>query len=187
MVGIIEDVSTVVGNGFTQAGESIMLLEAQQNLKNSGLGGSEYLKQIHGLITGDAPYLDIEAEKRLQACIIAAIRGRIVNAAHDTAEGGLAVALAEMAINSRGTLGAHLDLKCDLSAGVLFGEVQSRIVVSVPDKNISELEALAASHNINITRIGTVVENVFSIQGCLDTTVSELRSIYETALPNLLQ
>ena len=70
---------------------------------------------------------------------------------------------------------------------MLFGEVQSRIVVSVSDKNIGELEALAASHNINTTRIGTVVENVFSIQGCLDTTVSELRRVYETALPNLLQ
>lgn len=187
MVGIIEDVSTVVGNGFTQAGDAIMLLEAQENLKNSGLGGSEYLKQIHEMITGDAPYLDIEAEKRLQACIIAAIRGRLVNATHDTAEGGLAITLAEMAINSHGTLGAHLDLKRDVSAGVLFGEVQSRIVVSLSDKNIGELQNLAASHNIRTTHIGTVVENVFSIKGCLDTTVNELRRVYETTLPNLLQ
>ncbi|MFY8000893.1 MAG: phosphoribosylformylglycinamidine synthase subunit PurL [Candidatus Kapaibacteriota bacterium] len=186
MVGVIEDVSTVVGNGFKQAGDVIMLLEAQEHLKNSGLGGSEYLKQIHGLITGDAPHLDIEAEKRLQACIIAAIRGRVVRSAHDTAEGGLAVALAEKAINSHGTLGAAIDLKRDLSAGVLFGEVQSRIVVSLPEKQVPALEALAAHHRIGLVRIGRVVAETFAIAGCIETTVPELRKVYEMALPKLL-
>lgn len=187
MVGLIEDVSTVVGNGFTKAGDVIVLLEAQEYLKNSGLGGSEYLKQIHGLITGDAPYLDIEAEKRLQACIIAAIRRGVVNSAHDTAEGGLVIALAEKAINSNGELGAEIDLKRDLSAAILFGEVQSRIIVSLPDKNIAELQALAAAHNITATIIGTVVEKKFTVAHSLETSVDELRRVYETALPRLLE
>lgn len=190
MVGLIDDVSTVVGNGFTHAGDEIFLLEAQKELKNSGLGGSEYLKQIHGLLTGDAPYLDIQAEKRLQACIIEAVRSRLVHAAHDTAEGGLAIALAEMAINSLSALGtnlgANVDLKRDVSAGVLFGEVQSRILVALPKENITSLEALASKHDIRISRIGTVVERMFIIQQCVETTVEQLRHVYETALPHLL-
>ncbi|MCU0424613.1 MAG: phosphoribosylformylglycinamidine synthase subunit PurL [Candidatus Kapabacteria bacterium] len=187
MVGLIDDVTTVVGNGFTTNGDAIFLLEAQMELKNSGLGGSEYLKQIHGLMTGDAPYLDIQAEKRLQACITEAVRSRLVHAAHDTAEGGLAIALAEMAINSHGNLGAKIDLKRDLSAGVLFGEVQSRIIVALPESNGAALGELAAKHGIHVNRIGTTVEGIFSIADCVETSVPELRRVYETALPNLVQ
>jgi phosphoribosylformylglycinamidine synthase len=109
-----------------------------------------------------------------------------VRSAHDTAEGGLAVALAEKAINSHGTLGAAIDLKRDLSAGVLFGEVQSRIVVSLPEKQVPALEALAAHHRIGLVRIGTVVAETFAIAGCIETTVPELRKVYEMALPKLL-
>lgn len=186
MVGLIEDVSTVVSNGFKQEGDAIFLLEAQEHLKNSGLGGSEYLKQIHGLSTGDAPHLDIEAEKRLQACIIQAVRARLVHSAHDTAEGGLAIALAEKAINSHGALGAAIDLKKNVSAAVLFGETQSRILVSLPEEHISALEALTAKHSIGLSRIGTVVQEKFTIVGCIETSIGELRTVYEEALPKLL-
>lgn len=192
MVGLIDDVSTVVGNGFHAAGDLIFLLEGQKHLVNSGLGASEYTKQVFGEITGDAPHLDIEAERRIQACIIAAIRARVVKSAHDTSEGGLAIALAEKAINASRdgiptSLGAQIQLPQAVSAGVLFGEVQSRIIVSLPPANVSKLQEICASHDIQCTRIGTVQENVFEIKGVLSTSTKQLRDVYEGALPNIMQ
>jgi phosphoribosylformylglycinamidine synthase subunit PurL len=186
MIGILDDVSVATGNGFTHEGDAIVLLEGVEVPKNSGLGGSEYLKQIHGLITGDAPYLDIQAEKRLQTCIIAAIRHRLVHSAHDTAEGGLAIALAEKAINSRENLGATITIMRPLSPGMLFGESQSRIVVSLATNNMQELHALADTYGITATRIGIVTRGTFTIDGALSTTVDDLRYAYESALPTLM-
>jgi phosphoribosylformylglycinamidine synthase subunit PurL len=186
MVGVLDDVSTATGNGFTHAGDVIMLLEGVEVPRNSGLGGSEYLKQIHGLITGDAPYIDIEAEKRLQALIITAIRRRLVHSAHDTAEGGLAIALAEKAINSIDNLGANVNLDRPISPAVLFGETQSRIIVSLPMEHAAALEILAAEHRVFFTCIGTVQQEIFAIEGVLSTTVQELRTVYESSLPSLM-
>jgi phosphoribosylformylglycinamidine synthase len=190
MVGLIDDLSTVVGCGFRAEGDCVVLIEAQEHLRNSGLGGSEYIKQIHGLITGDAPYLDIEAEKRLQKFIVQAIRRRLVRSAHDASEGGLAIALAEKAIHSRGesgfALGARIDLQRPLSAAALFGEIQSRIVVSAQPEALSSLEDLANDHALRTTRIGVVERDIFSLNDVLLTNVQELRRIYESALPALL-
>jgi phosphoribosylformylglycinamidine synthase len=191
MIGLIDDVSTVVGNGFRAAGDAIMLMEAQEHLVNSGLGASEYVKQVFGEIVGDAPHLDILAEQRLQKCIVAAIRARLVRSAHDSAEGGLVVCLAEKAINahvggSPANLGAAIDLQQHLSAGVLFGEVQSRIVVSLEQTNSAKLQELCASHGIRLTQIGMVQEGVFSIKDFISTSVEQLRNVYEGALPKIM-
>ncbi|MCS6807257.1 MAG: phosphoribosylformylglycinamidine synthase subunit PurL [Bacteroidota bacterium] len=187
MVGLIDDVSTVTGNGFTNAGDAVVLLFIQNDLPNLGLGGSEYVKQIHGYITGDAPFLDIEAEKRLQALVITAIRQRLVHAVHDISEGGLAVALAEMAINSYGNLGVTIDMQSTPTVPMMFGEIQSRILVALPHTNIPMLERLSAAYEVSVQHIGTVVEDVFKIVGYMETSIYRLRSVYESALPALLQ
>ena len=192
MVGLIDDVRAVVGNGFRAAGDAVLLLEGQEHLTNSGLGASEYTKQIFGDITGDAPHLDILAEQRLQKCIIALIRLRLVRSAHDTAEGGLAIALAEKAINASidglpANLGANITLPEALSAGVLFGEIQSRIVVSASEGSIQKIKELCALHAIRCTNIGIVQEGVFEINGLLQATVEDLRRVYEGALPGIMK
>ncbi len=200
MIGLIDDVSTVVGNGFTTLGDAILLLEAQEHLKNSGLGASEYAKIVWSnektAVVGDAPHIDLDAEKRLQACILQLIRTRLVHSAHDTAEGGLAIALAEKAINASNggvpvNFGAEISLQevnpAGVSAGVLFGEIQSRIIVSLSEENIAQVQQICASHGIRATRIGTVKESVFSIQHLVNTSVDALRTAYEGALPALMQ
>jgi phosphoribosylformylglycinamidine synthase len=192
MVGVIDDVSTVVGNGFRASGDAIFLLEGQEHLTNSGLGASEYVKQVFGEITGDAPHLDIEAESRLQACIREAIRSRVVVSAHDTAEGGLAIALAEKAVNASNdgiptNLGAKITLPSAISAGVLFGEVQSRILVSLPTSNTDKLKQICASHGIMCTKVGVVQEHIFEIEHVFSTTTQQLRAVYEGALHSIMQ
>ncbi|HEX7239602.1 MAG TPA: phosphoribosylformylglycinamidine synthase subunit PurL, partial [Longimicrobiaceae bacterium] len=93
MVGIVEDLAHVTTSGFRAEGDDVVLL----GRNTAELGGSEYLKTLHGRVAGDAPALDIAAEAALQRALLAAIRAGLVRSAHDPAEGGLAVALAESA------------------------------------------------------------------------------------------
>jgi phosphoribosylformylglycinamidine synthase len=184
MLGIVEDVQTVVGSGFRAVGDVIVLLGGLTVSDASGIGGSEYLKTVHGCITGDAPALDLDEEVRLQKLIIVAVRGGVVRSAHDCSEGGLAIALAEKAI--KGNLGADVKFDKPCTAGLLFGEAQSRIVVSLPQENMTKLNELCALHGISHTQLGTVVEHSFIIHAVLQTSVDELCEVYENALPRLV-
>src|SRR5262249_57486631 len=90
-VGILADVTQHVTQWFKNAGDLVVLLgETYEEL-----GASEYLSLIHGRVAGVPPALDLEREKRLQELCLTAVRERLFSSAHDVAEGGLAVALAE--------------------------------------------------------------------------------------------
>src|SRR5688500_6083121 len=93
MVGVIDDVDQITVAGFQEEGDALLLL----GRNTEELGGSEYLKVVHGIVAGDAPRLDLQAERTLQRGLLEAIRSGLVRSAHDCAEGGLAVALAECA------------------------------------------------------------------------------------------
>ncbi|HEX5520892.1 MAG TPA: phosphoribosylformylglycinamidine synthase subunit PurL, partial [Longimicrobiaceae bacterium] len=128
MVGVIDDVAHVMTMGFRDACDVIVLFGENTD----ELGGSEYLKAIHDLVAGDAPALDLAGERALQQALLEAIRGGLVKSAHDCAEGGLAVALAESAIaDAEHVMGVDVELDDELpTAALLFGEAQGRAVVS---------------------------------------------------------
>ncbi|MDY7012480.1 MAG: phosphoribosylformylglycinamidine synthase subunit PurL, partial [Cyanobacteriota bacterium] len=147
MVGLIPDVTKVCGLGWQREGDLIYLLGVFQNSKfkiqnskfkiqNSQfptLGGSEYLATIHGVVAGKPPVVDFELECSVQVACREGIARGWLSSAHDCAEGGLAVALAECCIG--GGLGAEIDLPPTAKTlrwdEVLFGEAASRIVVSL--------------------------------------------------------
>jgi phosphoribosylformylglycinamidine synthase len=118
------------------------------------LGASEYLATIHGVALGRPPALDLDAERRVQAVALAAIRAGHVLAAHDCSEGGLAVAVAEGCI--AGNVGATLTLaptgRWDVA---LFNEAPSRIVVAVRPADVTAVIALAAAQAVAATVLGT--------------------------------
>jgi len=198
MVAIHPDVEKAVTPGFKNVGDVIMLLGTTKD----ELGGSEYLKVIHGLATGDAPSLDLEFEKRLQKAVLAGIHEGVVNAAHDTAEGGLIVALAEMAISSRAE-----SVGCQLSVfitegridGNLFGESQSRVIVTVGRDDVMRMRSICIEHGIPQRLIGDVdpsgrfcvtglapgveSEFVFRRQSLINLSVSELKTAHKGAIP----
>ena len=186
MVGVVEDLAHVTTSAFREAGDAIVLLG-----ENTGeIGGSEYLKTVHGLIAGDAPRVDLEAEARLQAAVLAMIRSGRVQSAHDTAEGGLAVALVESAIaDPAAPLGIDVALDEALpAAALLFGEAQGRVVVSCADGDVDALLDLAREHGVPARRIGTVgdpfgVVRIATPGGTIEAAASELAGIYESALP----
>ncbi|MBS1537316.1 MAG: phosphoribosylformylglycinamidine synthase subunit PurL [Bacteroidetes bacterium] len=178
MLGLIEDVTKITGSGFRASGDVIMILG---NSSREELGGSEYIKQLTGNILGDAPMLDIDEEKRLQKATLTAIRSGLIHSAHDCSDGGLAIALAEKAINSVGSLGAEINSEFGKNASQLFGEMQSRIVVSVQPEHIDSLKVLCTEHTVDCVEIGRVVIDNFTLGG-IKTTVELLRKEYNSAL-----
>jgi phosphoribosylformylglycinamidine synthase len=94
IVGTIDDISKVVGSGFKAAGDTIILVGETLD----ELGGSEYIKVMHGLVAGKPPVLDLELEGSVQRAVREAVRAGLLHSAHDCSEGGVAVALAESCI-----------------------------------------------------------------------------------------
>jgi phosphoribosylformylglycinamidine synthase II len=182
MLGLIDDVNKTVGNGFKNQGDAIVLIGVQSA---TNLGGSEYVKLLTGEILGDAPEFDIDAEIRLQKAVLSAIRSGIVQSAHDCAEGGIAIALAEKAINAVGSLGAQITTTYPSTSADLFGEMQSRILVSVRPNDLFKLMEVCASHNVPMEPIGFVTNGAY-VFGSITTTVDELRSSYSSALEKIV-
>jgi phosphoribosylformylglycinamidine synthase len=183
MLGFLEDVTCAVGMGVRQEGDLLLLVGPQR----AELGGSEYLWVVHGMVAGDAPTLELAEERALQRFLLEAARRRWIHSAHDCAEGGLAICLAEKAIASRGELGLDIALPWEPTAAVLFGEAQSRVVVSCAPEQLPELQALCRDLGLPCAEIGRVVARRFTIAGVLETSVAQLRQHYEEALPRALE
>ena len=140
VVGLIEDAAHVVSRTFKQAGDEIVLLGEGYG----ELGGSEYLKTIHGLVQGQPPELNLDKERALIALLTRAAAAGLLQSAHDCSDGGVAVTLAECAFDTDG-IGFEVDLPPAASAAAtLFGESASRAIVSVKTGNLQKLLQLAA-------------------------------------------
>ncbi len=181
MVGILPDVADAVGGVFLHPGDLIALIGPDRR----ELGGSEYLYQRIGKVTGLPPTIDCNEERRLHQFLIEAARYHLLHSAHDCAEGGLAIALAEKSIGSPFDLGAEITLPDSPSAGLLFGESQTRVVVSFAPHALSAVQQLAAKHHLPFQLLGSVIPEVFEIKGVLKTSIHKLREVYESTLPHI--
>ncbi len=201
MVGVIDDVELRVPIGFQAGGDIVVLLGATRD----EIGASEYLAVVHGVEAGQVPVLDLEAEGRLCRLLATAASRKLLSSAHDTSEGGLAVALAECAIAGR--LGATLsiDYGCGDSGPApdrfLFSESGARALVTLGQSRLGEFLALAASLNVPAVAVGRVggdrlcvefVEAAGTRAGAgaerrLDVSVDALSKAYEEAIPCAMQ
>ncbi|MEO0557223.1 MAG: phosphoribosylformylglycinamidine synthase subunit PurL [Bacteroidota bacterium] len=192
MVGLVEDVDLHTTTASFQApADAILLVTPAGWVHTGGIEGSEYLASAHGLTTGDAPHLDLDEEKAVQAAVLAAIRSGNVKSAHDLSDGGLAVALAESCLF--GPFGAriHLDVPEGMRLdALLFGEAQSRILLSVSYEAVDAVRQLIADHGAQATSIGLVDLDALEIQvngeTILNVPTAELAEPYQTALPNAM-
>jgi phosphoribosylformylglycinamidine synthase len=181
LVGLLEDVTKNATVGFEDEGDVIVLVG--ESLPE--LGGSEYLKVEHGLVSGRPPALDLELERDVQAAVRDAIRADLVKSAHDCSEGGIAVTLAESCM--AGDIGADVHLEDDLQpTASLFGETQSRIVVTAADADAEVLVASLLEHGVPYAVLGTVGGERLTIEGKLDLSLDELRDAFEPALAALV-
>ena len=183
-VGILQDVTQHVTQWFKKPGDVIVLLGEAQN----ELGASEYLATVHGVVAGAPPALDLVMEKRLQHLCVQAAQERLFSSAHDVTEGGIAVALAEACITRpEGPLGAQVTLSGNLRPDVtLFGESQSRVIVSLAQDKLPQLEYLAQGQQVPYTILGEVGGTDLSITHYLRLPVSALQQEWRMALARQL-
>jgi len=184
-VGILQDVTRHVTQWFKQTGDVIVLLgEAREEI-----GASEYLAVIHGMVAGAPPQLDLEREKRLQQLCLIVAQERLLSSAHDVAEGGLAVALAEACISRpEGAIGARVMLTGGLRPDImLFGESQSRVLVSLPSTALPRLQELARAAHLPCVALGEVGGTDLIVAGHLQLPVNMVQRSWQTALAQQLK
>ncbi len=152
VVGVLEDAGRLATQAFKGSGHRVALLGPEA----VSLGGSEYLWTLHGRVAGTLAPLDLGLERRVQAAVVAAIEAGLALSAHDCAEGGLAVALAEACMTGPEAVGATVTVPGAARTDVvLFGEGPSRVIVSVDPARALEFEALMAESAIPWRWIGT--------------------------------
>src|ERR1051325_5317893 len=188
VVGVIEKPAHVTTQWFKDEGDAIILLgePVDRNDPLQGLGGSAYLQVIHGKKTGSPPRCDLETAKTLHATLLGLIQSGLVKSAHDCSEGGLAVALAESCISqliAREThrlIGAQVDLSDAKDVrldALLFGETQSRIVITCAPLDAVKVVERAKLMGMPGARVGTVSGDKLAIKtatGEVSAPVSEL-------------
>jgi len=171
-VGLIEDASKTARIAFPAASLAILMIgEAKGEI-----GRSIYLREIHGSEKGAPPEVDLKAERRNGDFVRGLIGGGSVAACHDISDGGLLVALAEMAM--AGGVGATLDIPVE--AGLLFGEDQARYIIATATPEVIEAKAGAAS--VPIRRLGVTGGDVLALAGD-SIAVAALKDTHEGWLP----
>ena len=174
MAGIIEDCDQFCTMSFKNDGDFIVLIGENKE----EIGGSEYLKVFHALEKGLPPQIDLSAEKSVQEVCRESIQAGIISSAHDCADGGLAVTLAECCIT--GKKGAKVEINTNIrNDALLFGETQSRILVSLPVKNLDSLKEIANKYEAPIQILGKVEGNSIKINNLIDIEVEQLKKAWE--------
>ncbi len=191
VVGIIDKFEHITTQWFKQAGDVIVLLGDAVDLNDpiQGLGGSIWLKAVHGLKTGTPPRVDLEAATQLHTTLIGLIREGVVHSAHDCSDGGLAVALAECCFShqlARETfqfLGAEVDLTAVAGAArtdaLLFGETQNRVVISVARTDAARVVRQAQAMGVPAAVIGTVGGEVLTLKSTAGTWSESVAALHD--------
>ncbi|MFA7276217.1 MAG: phosphoribosylformylglycinamidine synthase subunit PurL [Pseudobdellovibrionaceae bacterium] len=173
-VGVIADYKRATGLGFTDEGHSIFVVGDTKG----HLGQSLYLRELHALEQGAVPPTDLAAEKRHGDFVRSEIRASTITACHDVSDGGLLVALAEMAM--AGKIGAQLHISAPNPAAFWFGEDQARYVVTTSEPEA--LQAAAQIDGIPLHKIGVTGGQVLDIDG-KTIPVTDLTTANECWLP----
>ena len=180
-LGLLEDASKATRSAFAAEGLVVGLLGAgTSEVESHDLAGSEYLQWIHGRVEG-SPRIDIDLEKRVHQVCRSAIGQGLLASAHDCSEGGLAVALAECSI--QGDVGFVGDFSiADRWDVILFGEQQSRIIVSLPKEHWDALSRLASGFAVPIVRLGYTGGDRFQLNDQMDLPVSQIADVWNNGL-----
>jgi len=171
-----------VGIQFPRAGLDVILLGGLGSSDHQRFGGTQYAKVVLDTLWGLPPALDVEYEKRVQAAIREVVRAGLAESAHDLSDGGLGVALAE---SSFGGVGASVKLETPLVPEfALFHEGPSRILLSTA--RLPEIAAIAAKHDVPVTRLGKTIDGRLKIDGLVDCEIEELNRTWRNAFEEML-
>ncbi len=191
MVGLIPDITKVCGQGWQNEGDIIYLLGVDNK---PTLGASEYLASLHSMVSGKPPKVDFERERLVQKTCRDGIRQGWIKSAHDCADGGLTVALAECCISSN--LGAEIQLNAKEKIrldSLLFGEVCGQIIVSVSPANQQEWESyLQENLGKNWQKIGQVNTEKLNVRlsdhsSIINLEVKDMINVWSNAIERRLK
>ncbi|MEW6508011.1 MAG: phosphoribosylformylglycinamidine synthase subunit PurL [Bacteroidota bacterium] len=185
MVGLIEKLKNVTSAEFKNEGDLIYVLGEDYE----EVGGSEYLKEIHGLVTGEIPRLDLQTEKDLHKLLLELIDLELVNSAHDISDGGILTSLAECCIiNSERMIGAkvkiHIKTREDFT---FFSETQSRVIVSVSSDNKEKFEKTASKSFTPFTYLGETGGKNLRINDQYDFPIKLIARLYYSSIEKKME
>lgn len=181
-VGLLPDWSKMARIGAMQDGDTIIMIGTD----GSHLGQSIYMRDILGITDGPAPEVDLFAERRNGEFVRSAIRNGQVTACHDISSGGLALALAEMAMAADKGMKLSLSDSYGLAHALLFGEDQARYVIAAPADLANFLCANAEGAGVPFRKLGTVEGDRLIIEDVINLPVDELRTTHESWFPDFM-
>jgi phosphoribosylformylglycinamidine (FGAM) synthase-like enzyme len=179
-VGLLDDVARAVTIAFKATRQALVLIGETRG----HFGASLYLREIEGCTDGAPPPVDLAVERRNGEMVRRLIDAGRISACHDVSDGGLLVALAEMAM--AGEIGADIQIPEDAPASHawLFGEDQARYVLSTDDAEAVLAEAAGAG--VPAARIGTTGGGLLTVNGTDAISITELKAIHEGWLPDYM-
>jgi phosphoribosylformylglycinamidine synthase len=182
MIGLVEDKDLVMTTGFKRSGDKIYVIGEMLE----DISSSEYLVKVHGIENSPAPHFDIQNEVNVQRAIKNLIEEQVIQSAHDVSEGGLFITLLESAMS--GKRGFELDTNPDFRLDAfLFGESQSRVVVSVKPEKEDEFLNILSEHDVDFSNVGVVTTATIYVDKVRWGTTGDWKNLYDNALVKTLE
>ncbi len=182
MLGILEYKSDQMTLDFKETGDMIFLIGESVNDINC----SEYLYAYHKVKLSPVPSFDLDNEIKIQNVVRLLIRKQLIRSAHDVSDGGLYVTLVESSLPRELGFSIETDFDCRADA-FLFGEAQSRIVVSVHPDQLDEFVDFLAAADVEFSNLGSVTEGELLIDEQSFGHIADAKKMYENAIPNLMK
>ena len=182
MLGVLENKRNQMTLDFKAPGDSIFLIGESKN----DISSSEYLYSFHKIKKSPAPFFDLDVEHKVQSVVKYLIKKDLVESAHDVSDGGLFITLVESAMTNG--LGFSIETDFDVRADAfLFGEAQSRIVVSVRPEKLNNFVDFLAQADVEFSNLGDVTDGQLVIDEESFGHVSEAKSLYDHALRKMME
>ncbi len=182
MMGIVADKNKIMTLDFKNEGDHIFLIGSSQN----DIASSEYLYSFCGIKNSSAPYFNLQEELQVQKVVAQLIKEDLIQSAHDVSDGGLAITLLESALMSN--KGFAIDCDDDIRRDAfLFGESQSRVVVSVSDDQLDGFVELLSETDVDFTNLGQVTNDEITIDSESYGSISVYKDLYENALADKMK
>lgn len=180
-LGLLDDVSAHSTMSFKNEGDVVVLLGSNEVRGDAAsLAGSEYLELVHDKVAGQ-PTIDLALEAAVQQACRRAVAKNIINSAHDCSDGGLAVALAESCITGNIGFTASFTHSGRWDAA-LFGETESRIIVSLPEHHLTHLQRLCSNEGVPSVPLGTVGGTQLALGNDLKLDLEMIKDSWSNAL-----
>jgi len=183
-IGIIDSLDNTATVTFKGDGDAVLLVGGPDDISDGWLGQSLYLRELHGVGMGAPPPVDLFQERKTGDAVRGLIQNGDIDTCHDVSDGGVAIALTEMALS--GDIGVTIDIGADVSAPWLFGEDQGRYIITCTADQLKTVTSTFENAGILVRQIGTTGGDSISVTGDDSVGLSTLRDLHEGWFPDYM-